>query len=243
MELYTCVNCGYDVGGNPSGVCPNCKVDLSGISCLGCAYSGPRKIFTTNNNKCPKCGALLHIPDGPAPSLVKINSARPVVLSISNGAITVWPLLMYFTGILFLIAANAVLFMSYDLEIESKVTYFLIMIAFSLGVIALNTVIIGGLVASIAEDLFSHFNQKIIIAIIYLASLVLICITGYLFLYIDIGTKTTLTAMPVIFLSWGGSIGFTVWLRTRSVDEIDALQAQVSVVNPPGFTGDDPARQ
>jgi hypothetical protein len=212
MELYTCHGCGFDLGSNLLSSCPNCHTNLIGINCLGCSYSGPREVFT--KNKCPKCGALVHITSDSIRSLAKTDTANPVVLSISDGVITVWPLLMYGITSSFLIAANVVLFMSFNLGAGAVFVSF--MLVASLAVVALNSVVVGGLVVSIGKDVLQSFNQKKVFSAVYLSLLMLILITGYLFIYLGFKGQAFFPAFTVMSLSWIGSFAFTLWLHSRT---------------------------
>ena len=212
MELYTCDGCGFDLGSNLLSSCPNCHANLVGINCLGCAYSGPREVFT--ENKCPKCGALVHITSDSIRTLARTDTANPVILSISDGVITVWPLLMYGITFSFLVAANVVLFMSYHLG--AGAAFVSIMLVASLGVVALNSVVVGGLVVSIGKDVLQTFNQKKVFSAVYLSLLILIFLTGYMFIFLGLEVQTLFPAFSVMSLSWVGSFAFTLWLYSRT---------------------------
>ncbi len=229
MQSFICMNCGFDVGDNPLGICPSCSTDLSVIDCLACSYSGPRRFFIRNDEKCPECSARVHIPEGPGISLVKTESARPTVLSISNGVIKIWPVLMYLIASSFLIAANTVLFMMFSLQIELTPLYLLFMVASTIAVIGLNIAIFGGLIAAIAKEMFYFSNQKRVIAVIYFTFLVTTCITGYLFMLLDVNVKDILPALSILLISLAGSMAFTTKLINHAIQESEALQAQSGV--------------
>ena len=227
MEMYTCGSCGYDVSDHPQGICPNCKVDLSGIRCLGCSNSGPKKVFVDNDNRCPKCGALVYIPEGPTTALVKTDSTNPIV--VANTAIMVWPLLMYFTGFFFLAAANSVLFMSYGSISEFDAVTILFLIVFSLCVMVFNIIIIGQAVASAAVNVFDISNQNKVIAGIYAMILMLFGLTGHAYLSEGANIQTAVPLILVLLLSWGGAIIVTGWFGSRARADMEALQAQTVV--------------
>jgi len=121
---------------------------------------------------------------------------------------------MYGIAFSFLIAANVVLFMSFSLG--AGAVFVSIMLVASLLVVALNSVVVGGLVVSIGADVLQSFNQKKVFAAVYLSLLTFIFITGYLFIFLGFEGRTIFPALSVISLSWIGSFTFTLWLYTRT---------------------------
>jgi hypothetical protein len=111
------------------------------------------------------------------------------------------------------------LFMSFNLSVGLTTTFISIMLIASLGVTALNSVVVGGLVVAIVKDVFHDLNQSQVFAVIYLSFLLLIFITGYLFIFLGFENQELFPAMSVMILSWLGSISFTIWLYLRTNTE------------------------